>query len=130
MLVAFGKKVSTVLGLGRVFLPSTVVPRLVDQQSMYQRTLTTEKIMEKIEKINELFVEARDELEFAKEDLETTYFNETFNDAKELVDMTIKEYSSLIDEISDEGEKGKIQRSMGMKMEQLKAEMQQLQENH
>lgn len=74
-------------------------------------------------------MEARDELEFAKEDLETTYFNESLQDAKKLVEETLGEYRALLESLEDKEEAGRIQRSMGMKMEQLKAELEQL-EHH
>jgi len=78
--------------------------------------------------VNELFVEARDEIEFTKEDIGTTYFNDAFQDAKKLVDETISEYRKLLDSLNGD-EKGKLQRSMGMKMEQLKAELDHLHEH-
>jgi len=79
--------------------------------------------------INDMFVEARDEIEFAQEDAETTYFNDSYHGAKELVDTVLVEYDSLLQAL-DETERGRLQRSMGMKMEQLKAELQQLDTLH
>jgi uncharacterized protein (DUF2164 family) len=87
-----------------------------------------EDIEQAVEKVNEMFVEARDEIEFTKEDIGTTYFNDGFQDAKKLVDETISEYKKLLNSLNEE-EKGRLQRSMGMKMEQLKAELEHLNEH-
>jgi len=79
--------------------------------------------------INDKFVEARDEIEFAAEDAETTYFNDSYESAKSLVEEVVGEFNTLLESLPDE-EKGRLQRSMGMKMEQLKAELTQLDSLH
>ena len=72
-----------------------------------------------IETLNEKFVEARDEIEYAVEDAETTYFNESHKVAKDAVAEAMQMYKQVLDDLSDD-DRGKLQRSMGMKMEQLK----------
>lgn len=79
--------------------------------------------------INDLFVEARDEIEYAHEEAETIYFNESCDAARALVEGVATKFTTVLDQLSEE-ERGKLQRSMGMKMEQLKAEMQQLDQVH
>jgi hypothetical protein len=74
-------------------------------------------------------VEARDEIEYAKEDAGTTYFNESCQDARRLVGETLERFDSVLAQL-DEEERGRLQRSMGMKMEQLKAELQLLDTLH
>lgn len=74
----------------------------------------------KLDEINDMFAEAREELEMAREDKESTYFDESFDEAKRLVDATLGLFKALID-ASPEDEKRKLMRSMGMKMEQLRA---------
>ena len=69
-----------------------------------------------------MFVEARDEIAYAQEDAGTTYFNESYDDAKGLVDKVLSEWDSVLSGLEEE-EKGRVQRSMGLKMEQLKAEL-------
>lgn len=64
-------------------------------------------------------MEARDEIEYAQEDAETTYFNESHKVAKEAVGVVTSMYRGIQDTLN-EADKGKLQRSMGMKMEQLK----------
>jgi hypothetical protein len=72
--------------------------------------------------INDLFVEARDEIEFAKEDAGTTYFNESCEEARALVAGVLGRFEGVLGVLGEE-ERGRLQRSMGMKMEQLKAEV-------
>lgn len=64
-------------------------------------------------------MEARDEIEYAQEDAETTYFNESHKLAKDTVGVVTGMYKDILETLS-ETDKGKLQRSMGMKMEQLK----------
>ncbi len=80
--------------------------------------------------INDLFVEAREEIAYAQEDAGTTYFNDSYDDAKGLVDQVLTQWTELLSGLDDENERGKVQRSMGLKMEQLKAELQQLDTLH
>ena len=75
-----------------------------------------------IDKLNDKFVEARDEIEFAEEDAETTYFNESHKLAKDSVSEVLALYQEIQTELTEE-DKGKLQRSMGMKMEQLKVRL-------
>ncbi|KAK9909688.1 hypothetical protein WJX75_006101 [Coccomyxa subellipsoidea] len=75
-----------------------------------------------IDTINDAFVTARDEIEYAKEEAETVYFNEAHETAKKAVSDTLQQFKALLDRL-DESERSKLQRSMGLKMEQLKAEL-------
>ena len=72
-----------------------------------------------IDELNDRFVEARDEIEYAQEDAETTYFNESHKLAKDSVGVVTNLYQQILTDLS-EADRGKLQRSMGMKMEQLK----------
>ena len=74
-----------------------------------------------IDILNDKFVEARDEIEYAEEDAETTYFNESHKAAKDAVGETMQLYQQVLNDLSDD-DRGKLQRSMGMKMEQLKVQ--------
>ena len=76
-------------------------------------------ICSQIDELNDKFVEARDEIEYAQEDAETTYFNESHKLAKDSVGVVTSMYKDILETLS-EADKGKLQRSMGMKMEQLK----------
>ncbi|GKU90744.1 hypothetical protein SLEP1_g4698 [Rubroshorea leprosula] len=78
-----------------------------------------------VDVINLKFAEAREEIELAMESKETVYFNEEAQSAKTAVKEVLDKYEALMTKIS-EPEKAALQRSMGLKIEQLKAELQQL----
>ncbi len=80
---------------------------------------TVEQHQADVETINEKFTEARDELEYAKEEVGTVYYNEAAQEARAVVEATLSMFSGLLDKLQED-EKQKLQRSMGMKMEQLK----------
>lgn len=61
------------------------------------------------------------------ESKETVYFNEEAECARAAVKEVFDLYYGLLEKLS-ESEKGVIQRSMGLKIEQLKAELEQLNE--
>lgn len=54
-----------------------------------------------------------------QEDAETVRFNESAKAAQDSVNKVLESYGALAQQL-DEEERGKLQRSMGMKMEQLK----------
>ena len=54
-----------------------------------------------LETVNEKFVEARDEIEYAQEDAETTYFNESHETAKEAVSACLNLFSSISSQLDD-----------------------------
>lgn len=84
---------------------------------------------QEIDAINDLFVEARDEIDYAKEDAETVYFNESAANAKQATSAALQRWEQLLSKLP-QAEKESLQRSMGMKMEQLKAELEQLDHLH
>lgn len=81
----------------------------------------------KIDEINIKFAEAREEIEAAMDSKETVYFNEEAECAKNAVKEVLDLLQKLLEKLTDE-EKGAVMRSMGLKMEQLKAELNQLDE--
>lgn len=80
-----------------------------------------------MDKINLKFAEAREEIESAMDSKETVYFNEEAECAREAVGEVLEMYQGLLGKLP-ESERAAIQRSMGLKIEQLKAELQQLNE--
>ncbi|KDD76999.1 hypothetical protein H632_c44p1 [Helicosporidium sp. ATCC 50920] len=97
--------------------------------SRFQSTLSTADQEARMAAINTSFAEARDEIEYALEDAETTYFNESATTAQEAVKKTLDMYGELL-ALANEDDRARIQRSMGLKMEQLKAEVKQLDSLH
>jgi hypothetical protein len=63
------------------------------------------------------------------QDVGTVYFNESAEEAKGLVSQTLGKWDALLATLA-EAERGAMQRSMGLKMEQLKAEVQGLDHLH
>jgi len=88
-----------------------------------RRNISTEEQMKLEQEINATFAEAREEIEAAMESVGTTYFNDDAEIAKELTRDCVAKYEELLTKCEgDAGRKEKIQRSMGLKIEQLKAE--------
>lgn len=111
---------------------SSIAKSLMQQISGFKSSsyVTTDHSHQpELDEINDLFSQARDEIQFAQGDAGTTYFNESYDDAKSMVDDCISKFNNLLSRLSDE-EKGKVQRAMGLKMEQLKAELSVLDELH
>lgn len=82
-----------------------------------------------MDRINDMFVEARDEIQYAQEDAGTTYFNDSYDGARDLVQTVLHEFDDLLGRLGEE-ERGRVRRAMGLKMEQLKAELGQLDNLH
>uniref|UniRef100_A0A803NM20 Uncharacterized protein n=1 Tax=Cannabis sativa TaxID=3483 RepID=A0A803NM20_CANSA len=80
-----------------------------------------------VDLINLKFAEARDEIEMAMESKETVYFNEEAECARAAVKEVLDLFEGLLAKVS-ESEKAALRRSMGLKIEQLKAELLQLDE--
>lgn len=80
-----------------------------------------------MDKINLKFAEAREEIESAMDSKETVYFNEEAECARAAVSEVLEMYEGLLGKLL-ENERAAIQRAMGLKIEQLKAELEQLNE--
>ncbi|XP_022772381.1 uncharacterized protein LOC111315023 [Durio zibethinus] len=82
-------------------------------------------VNKEVDSINLKFAEAREEIEMAMESKETVYFNEEAECARRAVKEVLDMFEGLLWKLPD-SEKAALQRSMGLKIEQLKAELQQL----
>ncbi|KAF5444528.1 hypothetical protein F2P56_033652 [Juglans regia] len=80
-----------------------------------------------VDMINLKFAEAREEIEMAMESKETVYFDEEAECARAAVKEVLDMFNGLLAKLP-ESERAALQRSMGLKIEQLKAELQQLNE--
>ncbi|XP_044511069.1 embryogenesis-like protein [Mangifera indica] len=78
-----------------------------------------------VDMINLKFAEAREEIEMAMESKETVYFNEEVECARDAVKEVLDRFEGLLGKLK-ESEKEALRRSMGLKIEQLKAELHQL----
>ncbi|XP_052202515.1 embryogenesis-like protein [Diospyros lotus] len=91
-------------------------------QTPRQYSVDTSK---EVDTINLKFAEAREEIEAAMDSKETVYFDEEAVCARDAVKEVLEMYEGLLSKLP-ENEKAAIQRSMGLKIEQLKAELEQL----
>ncbi|XP_047316380.1 embryogenesis-like protein [Impatiens glandulifera] len=82
---------------------------------------------EEVNNINLKFAEARDDIETALDSKETVYFNEEAECARDSVKEVLDMFEGLLEKVP-EVERNALRRSMGLKMEQLKAELAQLNE--
>lgn len=80
-----------------------------------------------MDEINLKFAEAREEIESAMESKETVYFDEEAEIARVAVRETVELFEGLLGRL-DGKERDAVVRSMGLKIEQLKAELEQLNE--
>ncbi|VVA94949.1 unnamed protein product [Arabis nemorensis] len=80
-----------------------------------------------VDEINLKFAEAREEIEMAMDAKETVYFNEEAECARNAVSEVLELFDGLLEKVTEK-EKASLQRSMGLKIEQLKAELEQLNE--
>ncbi|XP_059454304.1 embryogenesis-like protein [Corylus avellana] len=80
-----------------------------------------------VDMINLKFAEAREEIEMAMESKETVYFDEEAECARAAANEVVEMFDGLLAKLP-ESERAALRRSMGLKIEQLKAELQQLNE--
>lgn len=79
-------------------------------------------LRKRMDHLGDLFVEARDEIEMAEESKGTTYFNSDSEQAIVAVEAAREEYKSILHSL-EEPARGEFQRGNGLKMEQLKGEL-------
>eukprot|EP00277_Geminigera_cryophila_P043668 CAMPEP_0173080940 /NCGR_PEP_ID=MMETSP1102-20130122/16727_1 /TAXON_ID=49646 /ORGANISM="Geminigera sp., Strain Caron Lab Isolate" /LENGTH=174 /DNA_ID=CAMNT_0013954927 /DNA_START=141 /DNA_END=665 /DNA_ORIENTATION=- len=84
--------------------------------------LSAAELDKKMGEVNDLFVEARELIADALDSQGSTYFEDDLDDAQHAVKECVTEYDTMLSQL-DEPKKGETMRLMGMKMEQLKGEM-------
>ncbi|CAM9493197.1 unnamed protein product [Ectocarpus fasciculatus] len=109
---------------GRTALPASCELRLVARRAL-STSLSDEQLRRKMDEFNDLFVTAREEMEYAEESKETTYFDEEAAAAKEAVEEAVALFEEVLRSV-DEKKRTDIMRSSGLRVEQLKAELDQL----
>jgi hypothetical protein len=74
----------------------------------------------------DLFVEARLSIEDCADAADTTYFDEDAEAAKEAVDLAVDEFNGILKDLDehDLDQKNRVLRGNGLKVEQLKGELQ------
>lgn len=97
----------------------------------HNRALTTSSsaplsptdIQKRLDAFQDLFVEARLCIEDATDSAGTTYYEEDATSATEAVNEAVQVFEELINDIDNEDEKNRVLRSQGLKVEQLKGEL-------
>lgn len=125
------------LSLNRLAVPRTtcLVPSF--NQSKHHSSFSTstkkiammkeEDLKKKLDEFQDLFTEARLCIEDAEDAMETTYFDEEAETAKEAVSVACAAYTEIIEELlggdGDQDRANLVRRSNGLKVEQLKGEL-------
>jgi hypothetical protein len=87
-------------------------------------TMPDDQLKKRLDTFQELFVEARMCIEDAVDAAETTYFDEDAEAATEAVEAAVNEFNSIVNAIEDADQKNRVLRGNGLKVEQLKGELQ------
>ncbi len=86
-------------------------------------SLSETDIKKRLDSFQNLFVEARLCIEDVNESAGTKYFDEDAEAAQEAVQEAIESFEQLIQDIEDPNEKNRVLRGNGLKVEQLKGEL-------
>jgi hypothetical protein len=79
-----------------------------------------DELRDRLDAFQELFVEARLSIEDCTE---SAYFDEDAEAAREAVDAAVQTFEQIIADIPDPDQKNRVLRSNGLKVEQLKGEL-------
>ena len=113
----------------RLLKPTTTTTTIINtfpfttKRTFAATSLSQQEIQKRLDEFQELFVEARLSIEDCNDSAGTTYYKEDADDAIRAVEEAVLAFQSLIDEIDDINEKNRILRSNGLKVEQLKGEL-------
>ena len=86
-------------------------------------SLCPKKIQLRLNEFQELFVEARMCIDDVKDSFGTVYYDDDADDAREATEAAIQHFEALLKEITNIDEKNKVLRGNGLKVEQLKGEL-------
>lgn len=86
-------------------------------------SLSESEIKKRLDEFQDLFVEARLCIEDLNESIGTKYFDADAEEATESVNEAVTTFEQLIAEIEDLDEKNRVLRGNGLKVEQLKGEL-------
>jgi hypothetical protein len=89
----------------------------------FATTMPDDLLNKRLDAFQELFVEARYCIEDVIDSAETTYFDDDAKAAQEAVDVAVKEFTTLLNDIEDPDQKNLVLRGNGLKVEQLKGEL-------
>jgi hypothetical protein len=109
--------------LGACFRRPQLANRLEKGYACRFSTMPEDQLRKRVDTFQELFVEARLCIEDVVDSAETTYFDEDAEAAKEAVAAAVDEFNSIIKDIEDLDQKNSVLRMNGLKVEQLKGEL-------
>jgi hypothetical protein len=110
----FGRSSSSKMFDGKVCLVRTFAS---------SSSLTETEIRKRLDEFQDLFVEARLCIEDVTESEGTKYFDEDAKAAQESVQEALDAFEQLVADIEDPNEKNRVLRGNGLKVEQLKGEL-------
>lgn len=84
---------------------------------------SADDIKKTLDEFQDLFVEARLCIEDVQDSVGTTYYEEDAEAAQEAVDEAVTAFETLVEGIEDVDEKNRVLRGNGLKVEQLKGEL-------
>ncbi|KAF9951084.1 hypothetical protein BGZ70_001125 [Mortierella alpina] len=112
-------------------IPSAVIA-FRSQQALQERTLftptrvlfaaNTADIEKGVQNITDLFMVARDELEYADEARGSVYYNDDKETARQAVQECLTAYDELLKDLND-AQKLDVQRKIGLKIMELKSQL-------
>jgi len=104
---------------------SLVLRQQFTSSSTSTTTLTETEIQKRLNEFQDLFVEARMCIDDLKDAVGTVYYDDDAEETREAVDAAIHCFDTLLVDIGpdDLDAKNKIRRSNGLKVEQLKGEL-------
>lgn len=103
---------------------STTIPTTTTTTSIRTfASLTETEIRKRLDEFQDLFVEARLCIEDVTESEGTKYFDDDAEAAQEAVQAAVDAFEQLIQDIEDPNEKNRVLRGNGLKVEQLKGEL-------
>ncbi|KAG8237322.1 hypothetical protein J437_LFUL014487 [Ladona fulva] len=92
------------------------------------RSMNEKEVKRQMDEISDKFGEAMELLSDARNSMGTVYFSDDMTDAEVMVDEVCKDYEKLLSDL-DSGQSGKVTRAIGLKVEELKAQLQLLKES-
>ncbi|KAL5230526.1 hypothetical protein ABZP36_029302 [Zizania latifolia] len=107
--------------------PAPVLPPRRPLFQGHRRVFSTADYGKEVDEVNRKFAEAREEIEAAMDSKETVYFDEEAACARDAAGDALAAFDALLARLPP-ADADSLRRSMGLKMEQLKAELKQLDE--
>ncbi|CAN6326884.1 unnamed protein product [Urochloa humidicola] len=105
-------------------LPAAALPGICSRRAFSSSAADYGK---DVDEVNRKFAEAREEIEAAMESKETVYFDEEASVARDAANEALAAFDALLARLPP-ADADALRRSMGLKMEQIKAELKQLEE--